>query len=84
MTLPLRADGIGTVQGTLTRTVRGRKSARTVARMKAVPIARPGTQKLRLALPRAARRTGRYALRLVTTAPDGKARRTITLKLEVK
>ena len=33
---------------------------------------------------RAAQRRGIYALKLVTTAPDGKSRRTTTLKLEVR
>ncbi len=85
MTVALRADGIGTIKGTLTRAPRrGRKtSKKTLAKLSA-KIARPGTQNLRLVLPRAAQRRGIYALKLVTTAPDGKSRRTTTLKLEVR
>ena len=47
-------------------------------------LTKPGSQKLRLTLPRAARRRGHYLLRLVTTAPDGKGHKTTTLKLEVR
>ena len=84
-TVELRASGIGTVQGTLTRAAqRGRKtSTKTLAKVSA-RITRPGTQKLSLTLPRAAQRRGRYVLKLVTTAPDGKSRRATTLKLEVR
>ncbi len=84
-TLVLRADGIGTIKGTLSRAPRrgSKTSKRTLAKLSG-KIARPGTQKLRLVLPRAAQRRGTYALKLVTTAPDGKGRRTTTLKLEVR
>ncbi len=44
----------------------------------------PGSQNVRITLPKSARRTGRYLLRLVATAPDGKGHRTTTLKLEVR
>ena len=83
--LDLRADGIGAVKGTLTRAPRrGTKtSTRTLAKL-AAKITRPGTQKLRLTFPPSARRRGVYALKLITTAPDGKGRRTTTLKLEVR
>ena len=85
VTVHLRSSGIGTAQGTLTRAPRrGRKgSTRPLAKM-TLKLARPGTQNLRLTLPRAARRSGRYALRLVTIAPNGKTRRMTTLKLEVR
>ncbi len=84
-TVVLRADGIGTIKGTLSRAPRrgSKTSKRTLAKLSG-KIARPGTQKLRLVLPRAAQRRGIYALKLVTTAPDGKGRRTTTLKLEVR
>lgn len=84
-TVKLRSSGIGTVQGTLMRAGRkGRRtSTRALSKMSAT-LTRPGSQSLRLTLPRAARRPGRYLLRLVTMAPDGKGRRTTTLKLEVR
>ena len=37
-----------------------------------------------MTLPKSARKRGRYPLRLVTTSPDGKAKATTTLKLEVR
>lgn len=85
VTVEVRASGIGTIQGTLTRAARrGRKTSKKPLAKVSAGIARPGTQKLRLTLPRAAQRRGRYVLRLVTTAPDGKSRRATTLKLEVR
>lgn len=81
----VRSDGIGAVRGTLTRVPRrgSKTSRRTLAKLSAT-LSKPGTQTLKLVLPRAAQRTGTYALKLVTTAPDGKGRRTTTLKLEVR
>lgn len=83
--VPLRSSGVGSLQGTLhkarRRGVRG--SGRALTRVKAT-LMKAGAQRLLVRLPRAARRAGRYTLRLTTTAPDGTARRTTTLKLEVK
>lgn len=85
VTVGLRSTGIGTVQGTLLRAAgHGRKtSSRPLATVTA-KLTRPGSTNLRLTMPRTARRSGHYVLRLVTTAPDGKGRRTTTLKLEVR
>ena len=85
LTLELRSSGIGSVKATLLRATRkGRKTRlKTLAGVTA-KLARPGTQKLRLRLPAAARRRGHYLLRLQTTAPDGKGSKTTTLKLEVR
>ncbi len=85
LTLPLRSSGIGTVKATLLRATRkGRKTRYKTLANVAAPLTKPGSQKLRLTLPRSARGRGRYVLRLVTTAPDGKGRKTTTLKLEVR
>ena len=81
----LRSSGIGSLQGTLHKAQRRgvRGSGRALTRVKA-KLTKAGAQKLRVRLPRAARRAGHYTLRLITTAPDGTSRRTTTLKLEVR
>ena len=85
LTVPLRSSGIGTVKATLLRaTRRGHKTRYKALANVTAKLAKPGSQKLRLTLPRSARRRGHYLLRLDTTAPDGKGRKTTTLKLEVK
>jgi len=84
-TVALRSSGIGSLQGTLHKAPRrgARRSARALTKVSA-KITKAGAQRLRVKLPRAARRPGRYVLRLTTTAPDGTARRTTKLTLEVK
>jgi hypothetical protein len=84
-TLKLRSSGIGTVQVTLLRAPRkGHKTSAHALAKFTTKLTKPGSQNVRITLPKAARRTGRYMLRLVTTAPDGKGHKTTTLKLEVR
>lgn len=84
-TLALRSSGVGSLQGTLHKAPRrgARGTSRALTKVTA-KLAKAGGQKLRVKLPRAARKAGRYQLRLITTAPDGTARRTTKLTLEVK
>ena len=85
LTLPLRSSGIGTVKATLLRATRkGHKTRYKALANVTAKLTKPGGQTLRLTLPPAARRRGHYLLRLATTAPDGKGRKTTTLKLEVR
>ena len=85
LTLSLRSSGIGTVKATLLRATRkGHKTRYKTLAAVAANLTKPGGQKLRLTLPKAARGRGHYLLRLVTTAPDGKGHKTTTLKLEVR
>ncbi len=83
--LALRSSGIGTLQASLMHAPRkGRKTSKKALAKVSAKLTRPGSQNVRISLPKAARRTGRYVLKLVATAPDGKGRRTTTLKLEVR
>jgi hypothetical protein len=83
--VPLRSSGIGTVKATLLRgTRKGHKTRYKALANVTAKLTKPGSQNLRLTLPRSARRRGHYVLQLVTTAPDGKGRKTTTLKLEVR
>ena len=85
LTLPLRSSGIGSVKATLLRATRkGHKTRYKALASVTAKLTKPGSQKLRMTLPRSARRRGHYLLRLVTTAPDGKGHKTTTLKLEVR
>jgi hypothetical protein len=85
MTIALRSSGIGSARMTLTRKVRrGRKTSTRTLKKLSLTLTRRGSQKVRLTLPKAARRKGSYAVTLVTTAPDGKGRRTTKYKLEVR
>ena len=85
LTVPLRSSGIGTVKATLLRATRkGHKTRYKALANVTVKLTKPGSQKLRLTLPKAAHGKGHYLLRLETTAPDGKGRKTTTLKLEVR
>jgi hypothetical protein len=73
------------VKATLLRATRkGHKTRYKALVNVTAKLAKPGSQKLRLTLPRSARSRGHYLLRLVTTAPDGKGHKTTTLKLEVR
>jgi hypothetical protein len=83
--LALRSSGIGSFQGTFHKAQRrgARGYGRSLTKLSG-KLTKAGAQRLRVRLPRAARRSGRYTLRLITTAPDGTSRRTTTLKLEVR
>jgi len=85
MTVSLRSSGIGSLKATLLRATRkGHKTRYKALADVTAKLAKPGSQQLRLTLPKAARRRGHYLLKLVTTAPDGKGQKTTTLKLEVR
>ncbi len=84
LALALRSSGIGSVQASLVRQPRkGTKTSKKVLGKLDAKLSRAGSQTLRLALTKAARHQGRYALRVVTIAPDGKGRAKQTLTLEV-
>ncbi len=84
LALALRSSGIGSVQASLVRQPRkGTKTSKKVLGKLDAKLSRAGNQTLRLALTKAARHQGRYALRVVTIAPDGKGRAKQTLTLEV-
>ncbi len=85
LTLKLRSSGIGQADISLVgRRKVGRRSRPVVVAKLSAALTKPGDQALRLSLPVAARKLGRYTLRVVTTAPDGKTQTTNTLKLEVR
>jgi hypothetical protein len=80
-TLRLHSAGIGTLRVTLTYvTATGFRATVTDD----LTIKRVGTRVLRLTLPGSVRDTGSGSIRLRETAPDGKHRRTRTVKIEVK
>jgi hypothetical protein len=85
LTLKLRSSGIGQADiAVVGRRKVGRRTTSVVVAKLSTALTKPGDQALRLALPVAARKLGKYTLRVVTTAPDGKTRTTNTLKLEVR
>lgn len=72
----VRSTGMGALEARLLR------QRRTLASVRQ-RLGRAGTASVRLTLPRAARRAGRYVLRLRAGAPVGKKATTTTLTLEV-
>ena len=72
----VKATGVGALQAKLLR------KRRTLATVRQA-LTRPGSATVRLTLPRAARRAGRYSLRLRAAAPMGKKATTTTITLEV-
>jgi hypothetical protein len=82
--VPLRSSGIGSVRAELAREPRrGRRTARRPLATAQLALPRPGARKLAVRLPRAARRPGRFVLRLTSTSPDGRGSAATTLRLEV-
>ncbi len=83
--LKLTTDGIGNATATLTGKVKKGKhtTAKKLLTLKPFAIAKAGSLHLSVTLPAAARKTGSYTLKVVTTAPDGSHHTTTTLKLEV-
>ncbi len=76
MRVKVRSTGMGALEARLLR------QRRTLASVRQ-PLRRAGAASVRLTLPRAARRAGRYVLRLRAAAPVGKKATTTTLTLEV-
>jgi hypothetical protein len=88
--LPVRANGVGTVQATLerlsvfvTRRHRSRPSRSGPLATASASFPAPGTSAIALALPRAAREPGRYVVQLLSTSPDGKGHATASVGLEI-
>jgi hypothetical protein len=84
----VRSTGIGTLDASLQRPSAARErngkplQSQTLAFV-ADTLLRPGSHTVRLRLPIAARKPGRYILRIATTSPDGKRHATTTLTLEI-
>lgn len=79
LSVALTAKGVGALDASLLK-----RKVKKALWGSSTKLDKPGQTKLRVSLPKRARHTGRYTLRLVTTAPDGKAKATTNLNLEVK
>lgn len=89
VSVPLKLNGIGTLQATLVRLApRGRHRRRkgkavTVITTPSVQVTRPGVVHLRISLPSAGRGLATYKLEVTTTSPDGTGHASRTLGWEI-
>ncbi len=79
LSVSLTAKGIGSLDASLLK-----RKAKKALWGWSTKLAKAGATKVPVTLPKSARKRGRYSLRLVTTSPDGKAKATTTINLEVR